>query len=165
MIGRTAPSNPWIFRQIRQYADTGHLRASRGDADRYQMIRTYFQMLVDEDMPGTPGKMKQFVAWFTHGVPGGSALRQAVYHAKEGPAILASVDRFFEELLGGKASSITPEEAESAEDGALCSRVPSTTQSRARENTSYQLNLGRNQTAQEGGTCSVLFACFFWRYE
>src|SRR5436190_2886681 len=24
MIGRTAPSNPWIFRQIRQYSDTGH---------------------------------------------------------------------------------------------------------------------------------------------
>jgi nifR3 family TIM-barrel protein len=101
MIGRTAASNPWIFRQIRQYADTGRYDQP-GEADRYQMIRTYFQMLVDEDMHGTPGKMKQFVAWFTHGVQGGSALRQAVYHAREGPAILASVDRFFEELLAGQ---------------------------------------------------------------
>jgi nifR3 family TIM-barrel protein len=118
MIGRTAASNPWIFRQIRQYADTGRYDQP-GDADRYQMIRTYFQMLVDEDMHGTSGKMKQFVAWFTHGVPGGSALRQAVYHAREGPAILASVDRFFEELLGGKATSITAEDAEGAEDGGV----------------------------------------------
>jgi len=46
-------------------------------------------------MHGAPGKMKQFVAWFTHGVQGGTALRQAVYHAKTGPAILESVERFF----------------------------------------------------------------------
>jgi tRNA-dihydrouridine synthase B len=103
MIGRTAASNPWIFRQIRQYADFGRYDEPT-EPDRYQMIRTYFQMLVDEEMQGTVGKMKQFVAWFTHGVTGGSALRKAVYSANEGPEILASVDRFFEELLCGRIS-------------------------------------------------------------
>jgi tRNA-dihydrouridine synthase B len=102
MIGRTAASNPWIFRQIRQFGDTGRYDQPT-DADRYQMIRTYFKMLVEENMHGSPGKMKQFVAWFTHGVPNGTALRRAVYDAREGPAILASVERFFEELLSGKA--------------------------------------------------------------
>jgi tRNA-dihydrouridine synthase B len=104
MVGRTAASNPWIFRQIRQYADTGCYDQPT-DADRYQMIRTYFQMLVDEQMHGTAGKMKQFVAWFTHGVPGGSALRKAVYSAQQGPDILASVDRFFAELLNGRGDA------------------------------------------------------------
>ena len=65
MIGRTAASNPWIFRQIRQFAETGRYDQPT-ERDRYEMIRTYFQMLVEEDMHGTPGKMKQFVAWFTH---------------------------------------------------------------------------------------------------
>jgi len=102
MIGRTAASNPWIFRQIRQHAETGRYDQPT-EADRYQMIRTYFKMLVDETMHGSPGKMKQFVAWFTHGIPGGSALRRACYDAHTGPAILASVERFFEELLSGKA--------------------------------------------------------------
>jgi tRNA-dihydrouridine synthase B len=102
MIGRTAASNPWIFRQIRQHAETGCYDQPT-EADRYQMIRTYFKMLVDETMHGSPGKMKQFVAWFTHGIPGGSALRRACYDAHTGPAILASVERFFEELLSGNA--------------------------------------------------------------
>jgi len=102
MIGRTAASNPWIFRQIRQHAETGRYDQPT-DADRYQMIRTYFKMLVDETMHGSPGKMKQFVAWFTHGVPNGTALRRACYDAHTGPAILASVERFFEELLSGHA--------------------------------------------------------------
>ena len=99
MIGRTAASNPWIFRQIRQYQDTGRYDQPT-DADRYGMIRTYFKMLVDEQMHGSAGKMKQFIAWFTHGVPNGGALRKAVYAAQEGPEILANVERFFEDLLG-----------------------------------------------------------------
>src|SRR5215469_5328791 len=96
MIGRTAASNPWIFRQIRQHAETGRYDHPT-EFDRYRMIRTYFKMLVDEQMHGAAGKMKQFVTWFTHGVPNSSALRKAVYEAKDGPEILASVERFFEQ--------------------------------------------------------------------
>src|SRR5258708_21727385 len=114
MIGRTAASNPWIFRQIRQFGDTGRYDQPT-DADRYQMIRTYFKMLVEENMHGSPGKMKQFVAWFTHGVPNGTLLRRAVYDAREGPAILASVERFFEELLSGKTPAEGPAHDDQAE--------------------------------------------------
>ena len=145
MIGRTAPSNPWIFRQIEQYcawvgsgilvdsfpersgaqrdghklgpgvnafgssqARAAHLSASLGitgdvapydqptEADRYEMIRTYFRMLIEEDIPGAEGKMKQFASWFTHGVNGGAALRKSIYEAKSAPEILERVEEFFE---------------------------------------------------------------------
>ena len=154
MIGRTAPSNPWIFRQIEQYVSRqpsvvsyqpsavshqvsgmGRQRFAIGqepsgvdlrnregrdcsraessaaenaasgagesydiptEADRYEMIRTYFQMLLEEEMPGAEGKMKQFASWFTHGVPGGAALRKAIYEAKSGEEILKNVGGFFE---------------------------------------------------------------------
>ena len=69
------------------------------EADRYQMIRTYFQMLLEEKMPGTEGKMKQFASWFTHGIPGGAALRKAIYEAKTGAEILIRVEEFFESRL------------------------------------------------------------------
>ncbi len=95
MIGRMAPANPWIFRQIAQYAGTGTYTEPM-EADRYAMIRTYFQMLIEEELPGMEGKMKQFASWFTHGVPGGAALRKAIYEARNGPEILGSVQAFFE---------------------------------------------------------------------
>ncbi len=99
MIGRTAASNPWIFRQIAQYAKSGGY-GEPTDADRYEMIRTYFQMLIEEEMPGAAGKMKQFASWFTHGVPGGAALRKAIYEAKTEREILGHVEEFFEGILG-----------------------------------------------------------------
>jgi tRNA-dihydrouridine synthase B len=128
MIGRTAPSNPWIFRQIEQYTEAmgGKSEAGPGsgervfagtaeggcrqvggaydqpsEGDRYQMIRTYFQMLIEEEMPGAEGKMKQFASWFTHGVAGGAALRKAIYESKNRAEILCSVEEFFEARLAG----------------------------------------------------------------
>ncbi len=109
MIGRAAPANPWIFRQIAQYTATGRYDKPTNQ-DRYNLIRSYFQMLLNEtdataDLPrdarlGDPaGKMKQFATWFTHGVPGGAKLRAAIYHSKSGHAVLAQVDAFFEHQL------------------------------------------------------------------
>jgi tRNA-dihydrouridine synthase B len=133
MIGRTAPSNPWIFRQIAQYTAskeaTGTGTYDRPtDHDRYRMIRTYFQMLVDEIAieeaaeaaraaaitaagqiareqrnRDCVGKMKQFASWFTHGVPGGGALRKQIFEAKKGDAVLDAVESFF------AARAIAPE--------------------------------------------------------
>jgi len=117
MIGRTAPANPWIFRQIEQYGDSREASLRRtgevarrhmdsgsayeepSEADRYEMIRTYFRMLIEEKLPDATGKMKQFASWFTHGVPGGAALRKAIYDSKTAPEILTRVEAFFEARL------------------------------------------------------------------
>jgi tRNA-dihydrouridine synthase B len=98
MIGRTAPSNPWIFRQIEQYCATGQYDEP-SEGDRYQMIRTYFSMLIEEELPDAVGKMKQFASWFTHGVPGGAGLRKAIYESKSAVEILGRVEEFFEARL------------------------------------------------------------------
>jgi nifR3 family TIM-barrel protein len=101
MVGRSAASNPWIFRQIEQYTATGRYDLPTNH-DRYDMIRMYFRMLIENNTDGAEGKMKQFASWFTHGVPGGAALRKAVYEAKRRDAILDAVDHFFDALLSGK---------------------------------------------------------------
>ena len=144
MIGRSAPSNPWIFRQIEQYCasnvsepraqnstchpeepsfgEEGSLRLARqskthpydqpSEADRYQMIRTYFQMLIEEELPDAVGKMKQFASWFTHGVPGGAGLRKAIYESKMDREVLSRVEDFFEaRLCGAGVSSIASGQA------------------------------------------------------
>jgi nifR3 family TIM-barrel protein len=119
MIGRSAASNPWIFRQIEQFTHTGSYELP-SDADRCHMIRTYFSMLVEEKVGGAEGKMKQFAAWFTHGVPHGAQLRKSVYESKCGIEILDAVDRFFETLLNGKV----PSPAQSVEDEVSSAALP-----------------------------------------
>ena len=97
MIGRAAASNPWIFRQMAEYFTTGVYREPT-DSDRYEMIRTYYSMLVAEDIAGTIGKMKQFASWFTHGVHNGTELRRQVQSAREPQEVIDRVDAFFASL-------------------------------------------------------------------
>jgi len=104
MIGRMAPANPWIFRQIEQYASSGSYDEP-SETDRHRMIRTYFQMLLEEEVQGAEGKMKQFASWFTHGIPGGATLRKAIYDAKSGHEIIGRVEEFFEHRAGSIVAS------------------------------------------------------------
>ena len=107
MIGRTASSNPWIFRQIGQYTAAGRYDLP-DEGDRYRMIHTYFTMLLDEGFPDAIGKMKQFASWFTHGVPGGAALRKGIYDSRTPEAVIEQVDRFFEPRITAPAAASQP---------------------------------------------------------
>ena len=98
MIGRAASSNPWVFRQMADFFRTGAY-AVPTDADRYEMIHTYYRMLVEEETPGAIGKMKQFASWFTHGVRNGAELRRQVQGASDARVVLDLVDDFFGRLL------------------------------------------------------------------
>jgi tRNA-dihydrouridine synthase len=80
-----------------EFFATGSYREP-ADADRYELIRTYYSMLVAEETPGAIGKMKQFASWFTHGVRNGSELRRQVQSARETGEVLARVDQFFASL-------------------------------------------------------------------
>jgi tRNA-dihydrouridine synthase B len=100
MIGRTASSNPWIFRQIQQYLATGSYEQPT-EHQRYELMRTYYGMLCARDERDTVGKMKQFATYFTHGVRNGSKLRVEIYKTTDAAQILDHVDAFFERELAG----------------------------------------------------------------
>ena len=100
MIGRTASSNPWIFRQIDQYLATGSYEHPT-ERQRYDIMRTYYSMLCERGAVDAVGKMKQFATYFTHGVRNGSKLRVEIYKATAAPQILEQVDAFFERELDG----------------------------------------------------------------
>ena len=98
MVGRSASYNPWIFRQIEEYLQTGSYFIPP-DRERYNMMRTYYLMLEDHGESDAIGKMKQFATYFTHGVRNGSKLRTGIYRSAAISEILEIVDRFFDEQL------------------------------------------------------------------
>ncbi len=98
MIGRAASYNPWIFRQIAEYLETGSYWQPSQD-DRYRIMKRYFEMLEETNWPEAVGKMKQFTGYFTHGVRNGSRLRASIYQKQQAKEVLAAVDHFFAEEL------------------------------------------------------------------
>jgi tRNA-dihydrouridine synthase B len=103
MIGRTASSNPWIFRQLEQYLRTGSYEHP-SERQRYDIMKTYYAMLHRQAAPDTVGKMKQFATYFTHGVRNGSKLRVEIYRLAEAAHIVDAVESFFERELTATAA-------------------------------------------------------------
>ena len=103
MIGRTAASNPWIFRQIEQFAAAGRYDEP-SEADRHHLLSNYFAHLVATGQPDAIGKMKQFACSFTHSVRNGAVLRRQVVLCREPAEVLERVERFFAESVssGGR---------------------------------------------------------------
>ncbi len=95
MIGRAAATNPWIFSQMQQYAESGRYDTP-AEAARYRLLIDYYGQINAASLPDGVGKMKQFACWFTHGVGNGSELRRIVHAARTPGEILENVTRFFE---------------------------------------------------------------------
>ncbi|HXT86270.1 MAG TPA: tRNA dihydrouridine synthase DusB [Verrucomicrobiae bacterium] len=101
MIGRTAATNPWIFRQMEQYFASGRYDEPN-EADRYQLLSGYFRSLIAAELPDAIGKMKQFACWFTHGVRNGSELRHRVHSSHTPQEVLQRVEDFFSDVAGAR---------------------------------------------------------------
>lgn len=101
MIGRTAATNPWIFRQMEQYFSSGKYDEPT-EGDRYQLLSGYFRSLIAAELSDALGKMKQFSCWFTHGVRNGGELRHQVHSSRTPQEVLQRVEDFFAGVADAK---------------------------------------------------------------
>lgn len=79
MIGRGAQGNPWIFRQILHWMETGEEEPKPDLEDVKAMILRHARMLVEYKGAYTGiREMRKHVAWYTAGYPNSAKLRARV---------------------------------------------------------------------------------------
>ena len=79
MIGRGAQGNPWIFRQILHWMETGEEEPKPNLEEVKAMILRHARMLVDYKRAYTSiREMRKHVAWYTAGYPNSAKLRARV---------------------------------------------------------------------------------------
>ena len=79
MIGRASRGNPWIFKQISQYLDTGVIpQKPTPEEVRETILRHAGLMLKYKGEHIGIREMRKHVSWYTVGYPNSARLRQAV---------------------------------------------------------------------------------------
>lgn len=79
MIGRAAQGNPWIFREVIHYLDTGVILPPPTISERCEMAAEHLKLLVrfkGEHRGVMEGR--KHTAWYLKGFPGGSKLRNRI---------------------------------------------------------------------------------------
>jgi tRNA-dihydrouridine synthase B len=105
MIGRGATRNPWIFRQIAARLE-GSPIGEATLADRRDLILEHFRMVAErENSVFALHKLRKFTGWYTHGLPNGRKLRQAINQIPDVPGFLVTVESFLDEILGEEVAA------------------------------------------------------------
>ena len=83
MIGRRAKGNPWIFREMIHYFETGETLPRPSLEEVTDMMLRHGRMLIDfkGEYIGVR-EMRKHVSWYTFGFPGAAKLRDKVNHTE-----------------------------------------------------------------------------------
>jgi tRNA-dihydrouridine synthase B len=81
MVARGAQGDPWIFRESRALIDTGEEIAPPTAAERIAVAREHAKALVEFAGPYAIGRMRKHVAWYVHGLPMATAMRDRAFRA------------------------------------------------------------------------------------
>ena len=83
MVGRGAQGNPWIFKRILHYLETGELLPEPTAEEKVEKALRHSQMLIDYkgEYIGVR-EMRKHMAWYMKGLPGAAELRGKLNHAE-----------------------------------------------------------------------------------
>ena len=103
MIGRAAQGNPWIFRQIGAYLETGVCGEVPSVRERCALMRRHLEMLVEfkGEHRGIL-EARKHMAWYIKGAKGGARLRELINTAKSPEDMLRVIGLLETAALAGE---------------------------------------------------------------
>ncbi len=106
MIGRAALGNPFVFRQIREYLDTGRRPDAPTVRDRVEMAVRHAELQVEEfgERSGVLTVRKQ-LAWYTKGMPDGSKLRERIFTTTRLEEVRAMLHEYLADQESGRKAA------------------------------------------------------------
>ena len=85
MIARAARGNPWIFRQVIHYLETGEVIPKATPKEVYDMILRQMELMVQYKGEYTGiREMRKHISWYTAGFPNSASLRRRINEVDTG---------------------------------------------------------------------------------
>jgi tRNA-dihydrouridine synthase B len=102
MIGRSIQGNPWIFREAKQYLETGVVSPHPSDEERKAMMLRHLNdvvKLLGEDIGVR--EMRKHLCWYTKGLHGGAEFRERVNHLASVEDVKREIGEYFQSMTSG----------------------------------------------------------------
>jgi tRNA-dihydrouridine synthase B len=101
MVGRAIQGYPWIFREARQYLETGLAPAHPSSAERQAIMLRHLNDMVKllGENVGVR-EMRKHLCWYTKGLPGAADFRTTINHLATAQEVRQEIEGYFESLQG-----------------------------------------------------------------
>jgi len=96
MIGRAAQGNPWIFREVTKYLETGEIVPRPDNQEKKDIILRHaaLQLQYKGEYTGVR-EMRKHLAWYTFGMPHSARFRQMINTMESMEELLEGVEKIF----------------------------------------------------------------------
>jgi nifR3 family TIM-barrel protein len=91
MIGRAAMGNPFLFRRVSHYLETGEMLEYKECSQRIADLKEYFRLLEEYNLMNTVN-IKAQAQWFTRGMRNGRHIRRSIASSQSIAEIFRSLD-------------------------------------------------------------------------
>ena len=98
MIGRGAFGNPWIFREIIHYLETGEKLPKPTNEEKLEVIKKHVELAVKEKGEIAVKELRKHIAWYTKNLKNSSEFRNKINTIEQEGELINYIDEYFKTL-------------------------------------------------------------------
>ena len=98
MIGRGACGNPWIFRKIKYYLETGEKLEQPSNQEKLDIIKQHIELAVKEKGEIAIKELRKHIAWYTKNLKNSSDFRSSINTIESKDELINKLDEYFNTL-------------------------------------------------------------------
>ena len=98
MIGRGSFGNPWIFKKIAYFLETGEKLSDPSKEERLQMIKRQIDLAVKEKGEIAIKELRKHIAWYTKNLKNSSEFRNVMNQIESEKELIGKIEEYFETL-------------------------------------------------------------------
>lgn len=98
MIGRGSFGNPWIFRNIKHYLETGEKLPAPSNEEKLEIMKKHINLAVEEKGEIAVKELRKHIAWYTKNLKNSSEFRSKINTIETKGELLEMLEAYFETL-------------------------------------------------------------------
>ena len=99
MIGRGSFGNPWIFKNIKHYLQTGEKLPQPTNQERLQIMEKHIQLAIEEKGEDVAIKeLRKHISWYTKNLKNSSEFRNSINKIEKKDELISTIEEYFKTL-------------------------------------------------------------------
>lgn len=98
MIGRGSFGNPWIFRNIKFFLETGEKLPNPTNEEKLEIIKEHINLAVEEKGDIAVKELRKHIAWYTKNLKNSSEFRNSINVIESKEKLVAKLEEYFKTL-------------------------------------------------------------------
>lgn len=98
MIGRGAFGNPWIFRNIKHFLETGEKLPPPTNEEKLEIVKQHIELAVEEKGDIAVKELRKHIAWYTKNLKNSSEFRNSINVIENKKELIDKLEEYFKTL-------------------------------------------------------------------